>query len=73
MPLLDGEGRREMKPPIVRWSLSALLLILVWCDVRWALYLTITLLAIGVELLGLNAARRIEREKVNAIFERMLR
>jgi len=35
---------------IVRWLLTAALLVLIWLDVKWALYLTVTLMAIAIEL-----------------------
>lgn len=59
--------------PWVRWSLSTILIVLVWCDVKWALYLTITLLAVAVELLAILGQRLVRRERVNQIFERILR
>lgn len=59
--------------PWVRWSLSTILIVLVWCDVKWALYLTITLLALAVELLAILGQRLARRAQVNQIFERILR
>jgi hypothetical protein len=33
----------------VRWALTVALIVLMWFDVKWALYLSVTLLMLGAE------------------------
>lgn len=44
---------------VIRYLLTTSLLALVWLDVRWALYLAVTLCAVAVEVLVWSERRRL--------------
>jgi hypothetical protein len=45
---------------IIRLILTAMFLVLIWCDYQWALYMAVTALAINTELQGYINNKTIE-------------
>jgi len=52
------EKRSKLISTVVRWILTSALLILVWAGIKWALYLSITLIAISLECVTAILNRR---------------